>query len=161
MIKGLWAFFLYQDMMTMIQSDPLGTLLISTEGETIIKKPVLSVVKDFCRDALFTHEGYVKAVKSSFGFKYQIPLYINDRIALIPLGRIKNHETVWINVPAITSINQTKTGSLITMLGNQRYESSLSLTQIERRIHALMTIRDAKVKHFHSVSCSKWPDLML
>ncbi|MCF7933004.1 MAG: competence protein ComK [Acholeplasmataceae bacterium] len=161
MIEGLRAFFLYQDMITIIKADPLGAVLVSTEGEKIIKKSVLSVVKRLCEDGLFTHEGYLKAVKAQFGFRYQIPIYIHEQLGLIPLGRIRNHDTVWINVAAITGIKTSSALTIITMLGNQRFESSLSRAQIERRIHTLMTIRDVKVKHFHSVSCSKWPDLML
>lgn len=148
-------------MIVTIGPHPNGARILSTEEDTVINRSVLSIVRRLCLEGLFSHEGYVKAVKKAFGFKYLIPIYISDQLALIPLGRIKNHETVWLNVAAMTGIHKEDHQVIITMRGNHRIETNLSEKRIDRRIQTLLMIREAKVKHFHCVSYSKWPELML
>jgi len=144
-------------MITVIAPHPKGASVDSTEQRKVVARTPLGVVKAMCEDALFTYEGYVKAVKKTMGVSYQVPVYISECLTLVPLGRVRNHGTVWFNAASLLSLVTRPGGTDILFKDGSVHRTHLSKARIERRLGLLMRIRAARVKHFHSVSCGQLP----
>jgi hypothetical protein len=91
------------------------------------------------------------------GVSYQVPVYISECLTLVPLGRVRNHGTVWFNAASLLSLVTRPGGTDILFKDGSVHRTHLSKARIERRLGLLMRIRAARVKHFHSVSCGQLP----
>jgi len=126
-----------------------GSEIYQTFDTSSSKQTALSYIKTLCIQACFTFEGYLKAVKKVHQMSYKIPLYINEEVMLIPIGRYKDYETVWINYPAIKEITPFKEGLKVTFYSSIDIYLKISLNQMKKQIKHLHLIRNTKVKHFH------------
>lgn len=61
------------------------------------QKSAFSVVKLLCERELFSYESRVKLTNKYLKIKTRIPLYINDKILLIPTKSPRNYDNIWIN----------------------------------------------------------------
>ncbi len=122
------------------------------QKDEIIEKKMstISLIQHLCHIHLFTYQGYLKACRKTLGLKYKIPLYISEELQLIPLKSVKAYDVVWINYVNLKSYKETKTGVILLFYDGRQLISSISEKSLKTQIMRLITIKDVKVKHFHS-----------
>lgn len=126
-----------------------GCIIYQNQQEVEIRKPALSFIKSLCMKHQFTFEGYLKAIKKETHLKYKIPLYIHDTLMLIPIGRYKDYDTIWINTPSIKSVGVNQNTLQVTFFNSPTLELKITLNQLKQLMKHLDWIRNTKVKHFH------------
>lgn len=70
------------------------------------QKPSLSVVKSLCERELFSYESRIKYTKSYLNIKTKIPVYINQKLLLMPINSPKRYDTFWLNYFQIFSFSK-------------------------------------------------------
>lgn len=115
----------------------------------------LSYVKHICMDFLFTHEGYLKAVKRTLGFQYRIPIYIHDALILISTKRMRDDDNIWINYAAISSITYKGNRVVLGFTSHREIEIKMSTLAFKEQIKRISKIKFHISKHFHSVDYRK------
>ncbi|MBN2299672.1 MAG: competence protein ComK [Acholeplasmataceae bacterium] len=137
-------------MIEYIKNDAYGCYVFQNGKSIHNKSSNLSYIKKLCYGALFTYEGYLKAVQINHGKSYKIPLYIDDDIMLIPSGRARDFENIWINYAAIKQIIDMNQSIEVVFNSNSKLMLNISINAFKRQISYLRLIRNEKVKHFHS-----------
>lgn len=115
-----------------------------------LNKSNLSVIKSLCMTYLFTYEGYLKAVKQVFNYRYRIPLYISDELMLIATRRVRDYENIWINYASITHVAYEKNCINMTFASNKTLKVSMTQYAWQQQVKRLMSIKLYISKHFHS-----------
>jgi len=136
-------------MIEYMTNHPEGTLIYQTDGMQQIKTCLLRTVNQLCLEHLLTYEGYREAIHYMFGVSHRIPIYLCEDMQLLPTGRYRSYETIYINVAAIKTYQPTKNGMIITFISGRLCDIKISLYTFEKQLHLLEKIRDTKVKHFH------------
>lgn len=136
--------------MNYIINDAYGCCLFQNEVMTQVSMSSISYIKHLCHEHLFTYQGYLKACRKKLGLKYKIPLYISDLIQLIPTKNIKDIDTIWINYAYIKRYEADDQHVKIFFYDGLVLNAKISINALNLQIKRLNTIRDVKVKHFHS-----------
>jgi competence transcription factor ComK len=137
-------------MIEYIIQTPHGTKIYQTNGETEISHRSIYIVKQLCEKALFSYEGYIKAVKKIISRKYKIPVVIDQFTKLIPTKNTKSYDNVWLNYEAIQNIKKNKDHLEILFHSGKKIYINISFLTIKGQIDDLIRITNSKVKHFHS-----------
>jgi competence transcription factor ComK len=126
-----------------------GCQIYQKDGSIKEYVSTFSYVKKLCMQHLFTYQGYIKACRKKLGFKYKIPIYINDCLQLIPLKSVRDYDNIWVNYAHIRSFEVHKEGLEIFFFDGTRIVLNISIKTFKTQIKRLNTIREVKVKHFH------------
>ncbi|MCF7929969.1 MAG: competence protein ComK [Acholeplasmataceae bacterium] len=126
-----------------------GSLIYQSDAIQQSNKTNLSVIKKLCLSALFTYDGYLKAVQNKFGKSYLIPVYINEEQMFIPIKRTRDYENIWINYAALIDVVSYHDYVKIIFESKRILNINISLKSLQKQIKYLEAIRNAKVKHFH------------
>ena len=121
-----------------------GSARFDTDHIIYDKKNTLSIVKSLCLNHKFTYGGYIKAIKHTYGFGYKIPVVLSDELCLIPSGRARDYDTVWINMYAVHDIHPHEDGVIITFSSGRTLYLKISLNTFKRqikRIQALIAVK--------------------
>ena len=62
-----------------------------------------SIVKGLCKRELFSYESRITLTKQTLNIKSKIPIYINEKVLLMPTNSGKRYDTFWINYYEIFS----------------------------------------------------------
>ncbi|OHE41790.1 MAG: hypothetical protein A2102_01315 [Tenericutes bacterium GWF2_38_8] len=137
-------------MIQYIENTAEGSILYQ-EG-AIIKLTIsnLSYIKKKCIESLFTYDGYLKAIHKKLGFRYKVPVYIDDVTLMIPTKRVRDYDNIWINYASIRELIEGLEGTDIIFYGNRQIHLKNSYQTLKKQIDELERIRFIKVKHFHS-----------
>jgi competence transcription factor ComK len=133
-----------------IKHHQLLTYVYKNNETEIINKPVISYIKSLCYKHLFNYEGYKDAIKRVFGFKYKIPLYIDESLQLIPIERVRNYENIWVNFKAIDEIKVKEDTLEIYFYSHQKITIKSKMKTMKNQIKRLEQIRIYVSKHFHA-----------
>ncbi len=136
-------------MIEYMQHCPEGTLIYHNHGKQIIKHSMPWIIEQWCLRHLFSYAGYLKAVKQNFGYSYGVPLYLCDEMMLIPVGRIRDYEMMWINQASIKCVYTENRRFYIHFISESILEVNMTQTHYEIMVKKLGKIRNTKVKHFH------------
>jgi competence transcription factor ComK len=144
------AFFFEGKYMNYISNTAYGCQIY--QKNQIIKKDMntLTYVKKLCLTYLFTYKGYIEACRKVLNLKYKIPLYISDRLQLIPVKSIRDYDNIWINYAYVKTYSQYKDSLIIVFYDGTQIVANISINTFRTQIKRLNAIRDIKVKHFHS-----------
>lgn len=82
------------------------TEIICKETTYRAQKPPLSIVKSLCERELFSYESRIRYTKKHLNIKTKIPVYINEKLLLMPINSPKRYETYWLNYFEIFSFSQ-------------------------------------------------------
>lgn len=74
----------------------LTEIVCKKKVQKALKSP-LSVVKGLCKRELFSYESRVNYTKQQLNIKSKIPVYINDKVLLMPTNSPKRYDTYWLN----------------------------------------------------------------
>lgn len=125
-------------------NDTNGSIIFFQDQAMTSRLPVISHVKKFCQDALFTYEGYIKCVKKKVKEKYQIPVVIHETLALFSTCRVRDYENIWINYYAIKDYHEIDGTIEIMFYSGKRLYLKSSLNKFENKIKLLMKIKKIK-----------------
>jgi competence transcription factor ComK len=137
-------------MIEYIIQTPRGTKIYQTDGEIEVSHRSIYIIKQLCEKALFSYEGYIKAVQKSIHRKYKIPVVIDQFTKLIPTKCTKSYDNVWLNYAAIQNIRKDKERLEILFHSGKKIYINISFLTIKGQIDDLIRITNSKVKHFHS-----------
>lgn len=126
-----------------------GSLIFQSDSIKQSNKTNLSIIKKLCLSALFTYDGYLKAVQNEFGKSYLIPVYIDEELMFIPIKRTRDYENIWINYAALIDVVSYHDYIEIIFDSTRKLSINISLKSFQKQIKYLEAIRKAKVKHFH------------
>ena len=126
-----------------------GTLVYYDHGKEIIKHRMPWMINQWCYLHLFSYEGYLKAVKFLLGYSHSVPLYMSEKMMLIPLGRIRDYDMVWINHAAVKRFYVENDHLSIHFASGNTFEIKRPQKSYELQVMKLEKIRNTKVKHFH------------
>lgn len=106
-IKSTYDLGIYQNLNYMVNSSLGSTLFL--ENEVInYRERILYVVDYMLKLNLSNLDAYINSIKIIFNYKYNIPVYINNKIILISIRNIKDYNNIWINyinIEKLVSIN--------------------------------------------------------
>ncbi|MFH0766984.1 MAG: competence protein ComK [Bacillota bacterium] len=131
-------------------NNAIGCVVYQKYASTQHKISNLSFIKKMCIDALFTYEGYLKAVQKKLGKVYKIPVYFDDENMFFPIKRTRDYENIWINYATVQEIRVLTEQIEIIFESQQKLQVNISLNSLKRQIKYLEEIRNVKVKPFHS-----------
>lgn len=142
-------------MIEWIANEQNQTIVYQTEGIKTYAIFNLSYVKHLCLDHLFTYEGYIKAIKHQFDFKYRIPIYLDASLILIATRRIKDYENIWINYASIASITYIGNRIRLGFTSHQTIDIAMTRQAFSEQIKRILKIKFHISKHFHKVDYRK------
>ena len=136
--------------MNFIVNSTFGCDIYQNNHVETFKGSSITYIKLLCQKYLFTFEGYLKSCRVVFNYKYKIPLYISNKIQLIPTKSVKHMDTIWINYAEIKQF-MTKNKQLL-LIFYDGMEKTIEMSEIAwiKQISRLDMIKSYKVKHFHS-----------
>lgn len=137
-------------MMNYMSNTAYGCQLYKENEIIKINMNALTYVKRLCLMHLFTYKGYIQACQKTLDFKYKIPLYLNDRLQLIPVKSIRDYDNVWVNYAYIKSYNEDLGGLHVLFYDGATITLPISKKTLIGQINRLNAIREVKIKHFHS-----------
>lgn len=137
-------------MILYIENSPEGSIIYQEKDTVRLTISNLSYVKKRCIQALFTYEGYLKAVQKKLDIKYKVPVCIDDLTMLIPTKRVRDYDNIWINYMSVDRVIESSEGIEIYFYGNRQIHLKISSKTLKRQIRDLERIRLVKVKHFHA-----------
>lgn len=136
-------------MINYIINTNIGTKIYQENGFIYEKNSNLAYIKKLCLEAMFSYEGYLKAIKKIYQFKYKIPVYINNSLMFIQTKRARDYDNIWINYASIKNIKYLDQDIEIIFYNNQKLRIKYSFNKFNLQIKYLEEIRNTKVKHFH------------
>jgi competence transcription factor ComK len=136
-------------MINYIINTQLGTKIYQENGIKYEKYTNLTYIKKLCLEAMFSYEGYLKAVKKIYKFKYKIPVYINNSLMFIQTKRARDYDNIWINYASIKDIKCVEEFIEIIFYNNEMIQIKYAFHKFKLQIKYLEEIRNTKVKHFH------------
>lgn len=136
-------------MILYIKQTEQGTKIYQKKHTLTVQKTSLSMIKDLCMSHLFTYEGYLKACKRIFHVTQLVPVYLSEDIMMIPSGRVRDYETIWINAAAVIDAEDYNNQTRLTFINQEKLIIHMSFYKYLRAKHVLKKIRNTKVKHFH------------
>ncbi len=136
-------------MMEYMQHCPEGTIIYHDHGKQIINHRMPWIIEQWCFQHLFSYAGYLKAIKQTMGYKHSVPLYLCDDMMLIPVGRIRDYEMMWINQASVKHVHTENGRFYIHFISGLTLEVNLTETHYKIMVKKLEKIRNTKVKHFH------------
>lgn len=85
-----------------------GTVQVSAKGIKEYGFPVKKIFEELCLRELTTLEGRIDAVRKLYGYKYNVPVYVNEEMLFFKICGNKIH---WLNFSQVASIIKTKHGT--------------------------------------------------
>ena len=131
------------------------TYVYQTDSIEIFDKSNLSIVKQICLRHLFTYEGYLKAVKKYFNYRYRIPIYIHEGLQLFSSKRIKDYDNIWINLASVDSYTFLGNRVILTFTSHRQLIITWSRISFQEQIKRLNAIKFHISKHFHGLDYRK------
>lgn len=116
----------------------LYTIIIEEDGQHIIKKSPLRVIKDSLMTYGTTYEEVLRLSQRNLAIQQKLPICIKTAQDIVPINIFfptespSVHTNVWISLDAITGFNKKKNGELIVHLRN---DQSLLLNLSEGALH--------------------------
>lgn len=136
-------------MILYIEHTQFGTHIYQSKHIITQEKNALSVIKEMCISHLFTYDGYLKACKKVFHLTQLVPVYVSEEIMMMPTGRVRDYETIWINLAAVIDAEPFLEKTRLTFNNQATIVINISYNKYLRAKHVLNKIRNTKVKHFH------------
>ena len=136
-------------MIEYITNEQNQTIIYQTDGISYANVSSLSYIKSLCMNYLFTYEGYLKAVKRVFDFKYRIPLYIHNELQMIATKCVKDYENIWINYAHVISITYLGNRMILGFTSHRKLEIKMTRYAFSQQIKRLTKIKFHISKHFH------------
>lgn len=104
------------------------------EEEKNYKNSTLVNIKRLCLKNLATFEGRLKATRASLNFKSKIPIYINERIMLVPLSSYKDPKCLWLNYFEVKALYNHFCKSVIIFNNGERIEIAFSFYVVKKQL---------------------------
>ncbi|MGD9605126.1 MAG: competence protein ComK [Bacilli bacterium] len=83
-----------------------------------------------CLQELTTLSGRIEAMKTLFGLKYNIPVYINEHVLLFKV--MDNNKQYWINYYKVKRFKQCESKTVILLENNETINVSKSLRAFQK-----------------------------
>ena len=136
--------------MNYIVNSAYGCDIFQENKKHTFKSSSISYIKLLCIEHLFSFDGYLKACREIFKFKYKIPLYITENLQFIPTKSFKDMDVIWINYAQINHFIFKKQEILLVFYDETELCVKMSEKAWIKQIRRLDMIKSYKVKHFHS-----------
>ena len=136
-------------MMEYMKHCDAGTIIYYANRKEVTHHRMTWIIEHWCFDHLFSYDGYKKAINHRFHYYHKIPLYLCDDMMLIPLGRVRDYDMMWINHASVKRCENGKNGCKITFMSGATICVAVSLQAYHLQVNKLEEIRNTKVKHFH------------
>jgi competence transcription factor ComK len=135
-------------MIEYIENHPLGSTIFYIDDIKQSTHRAQYHIECLCKQALFTYEGYIKALKKVINVSYQIPVFIDQLHGFIPISRVRDYENKWINWFAVSKINEHFNELELQFISGRRLYINYSMKRLKKRIDLLMKIKSMKVNIF-------------
>lgn len=136
-------------MIEYMHHSPEGTILYDEEGKKKINHRMPWLIQQWCYEHLMSYDGYLKAVKLHLGYAHRVPLYLCDELMLIPLGRVRDYDMIWINHASVKRFWTEDHRFYIHFVSGCTIEVNTTQKRYALQVKKLEIIRNTKVKHFH------------
>lgn len=80
-----------------------STIIVKEDGEKEIKKKFIEYVDDLCLSSLSTLKGRKEALKKVFGYKYNVPLFVNNQTILF---KIRKENNLYLNACSVKFVEK-------------------------------------------------------
>lgn len=128
-----------------LKENSYQTLLYYTDEQIIKEDDYKNFLHTLCLKEYTTLKGRIEAIKELFGFKYNVPIYINDKIILVKIP--EGEYNIWINVYNIVSISEVdqystnivfvNNSSLVVMMSKNKVISIVNKGQMIKNKNGL------------------------
>lgn len=128
-----------------IKENHYQIVLYYDDGKIHKESDLQKYLHTLCLQEYTTLKGRIEAVKEVFGFKYNIPIYINEKVIFVKIPQ--EEYNLWINVYNIVSINKvdqyntrivfTNNFSLIVIMNKNRLVSIIKKGQMIKNKNGL------------------------
>ena len=81
---------------------------------------------------LTTVVGRVEAIKTIYGFKKLVPIYIDRQLILFPIANLKDYENIYVNASNIIRIIKKETFTVIEFICGKKLYVNKSYFQINK-----------------------------
>jgi hypothetical protein len=140
-IKSTYDLEIYQNLNYMINSSLGSTLFL--ENEVInYRERILYVVDYMLKLNLSNLDAYLNSVKIIFNYKYNIPVYINDKIILISIRNIKDYNNIWINYINIEKLVYSNNKTNIIFKNGEKLEINRSINYLKGQEDKIINIKN-------------------
>ncbi|WP_026391720.1 competence protein ComK [Haploplasma modicum] len=140
-IKSTYDLEIYQNLNYMINSSLGSTLFL--ENEVIsYRERILYVVDYMLKLNLSNLDAYLNSVKIIFNYKYNIPVYINDKIILISIRNIKDYNNIWINYINIEKSVSINNKTNIIFKNGEKLEINRSISYLKGQEDKIINIKN-------------------
>lgn len=140
-IKSTYDLRIYQNLNYMINSSLGSTLFL--ENEVINYRERILYVVDYMLKLNFSNlDAYLNSVKIIFNYKYNIPVYINDKIILISIRNIKDYNNIWINYINIEKLVSINNKTNIIFKNGEKLEINRSINYLKGQEDKIINIKN-------------------
>jgi len=108
--------------------------ITKVEGIRYINKLLHEKIRDF--------SSYNKIVRDKFNIYANVPIYIDDKIVLLPIKRFNSYDCVWINYINIENYIETENKIIIKFKDGERKAFDINVKKLERIIKNALIIID-------------------
>lgn len=137
--------------MTMLEyftNNSEGSIIFFTDKVIYSKRSSLFVLQTLCMETLTTYEGYLKAVKKKFNYKYRIPVFLSDELCLFQTKRARDYDNLWINHSAIKYMVNHKDQVELCFISGRKLIINMKLYQLKEQLKRIEDIKNSKVNIF-------------
>lgn len=103
-------------------------------------KSTLSIVKGLCKRELFAYESRISYTKQLLNIKSKIPIYVNEKVLLMPTNASKSYNTYWINYYEVFSYERYFNKTLILFYNLKELCLNISLNSFSKMMEKGKTI---------------------
>lgn len=128
----------------LLQQD--GTNIFINNEKFISKTNIMQIINYICYYHLFSYGGYKAAILKTFNKKQLIPIYLSEKLILIPTERIRNYENIWFNYKEVKSISKVDNKTIIEFFSGNQIIIKTSLNSLKKSIKLIEHIKKHKLK---------------
>lgn len=126
-----------------IQNNSTGSSICIKNENINFKERSLYITNYICSLKLTSIESYNSGIKNIFNFKYNIPIYLNKSLILIPSRSIKHYDNVWINYSEVLKVKLSKENFIIiTFKDGTILETTMNLNYYNKQLNQIILIED-------------------
>ena len=87
-------------------------------------------------------DAYINSIKIIFNYKYNIPVYINNKIILISIRNIKDYNNIWINYINIEKLVYSNNKTNIIFKNGEKLEINRSINYLKEQEDKIINIKN-------------------
>ncbi len=110
-----------------------GLRIVDSASRRIFRGSPKALLETLLQDELTTFEGRLEALKRRFGWRRNVPVYIDEERCFFLSASSREVDTLWVNAPRVVAIHSIPTGARIDFFSGTSVELSRDSRLLRRR----------------------------